>query len=71
MLEYQSFGTVCINLEIVAALVRESKGRNLSASIYFCAKWNTAAWAPYMEYSLGVLCPDRYYSTVAFCWPLL
>lgn len=29
MLEYQTFGRVCINLEIVAALVRESKGRNL------------------------------------------
>lgn len=65
MLEYQTSWRVCINLGIIVALVRESKGINLSASIYFCVKWNTAAWAPYMEYCLGVLCPNMYYNTVS------
>lgn len=37
-----------MSLEILIALVRQLKGVNLSASVYFYAKWNPAACAPYM-----------------------
>lgn len=37
-----------MSLEIIIALVRESEGVNLNASVYFCANWNTAACASYV-----------------------
>lgn len=37
-----------MSLETVLALARESKGLNLNASIYLCAKWSTAASADYL-----------------------
>lgn len=51
-----------MSLEIIIILVKESKGVFLSASIYFCAKWDAVllTW-------FGEPCPSRFYNTVASC----